>query len=161
MTFCITCNQPTPLAKKAKNGSYVRLYCSSKCVKTKYRLTHPTKDKESKLKWLQNNPEKRKESSATYQKKNKSYYAQYSSLYSRKRKLSQMKSLTEWDLFYMEEFYDIAQKRGLEVDHIVPLTHKNVCGLHVPWNLQMLTRSQNARKSNKLLDEDVVAIFKD
>jgi hypothetical protein len=33
-------------------------------------------------------------------------------------------------------------------DHIVPITHPDVCGLNVPWNLQVITRAQNAAKSN-------------
>jgi hypothetical protein len=35
-----------------------------------------------------------------------------------------------------------------EVDHIIPSNHELVCGLHVETNLQILTESENIKKSN-------------
>lgn len=41
------------------------------------------------------------------------------------------------------------------LDHIVPLTHPMVCGLNVPWNIQIITHAQNSRKGNRFNPEQL------
>ncbi len=50
--------------------------------------------------------------------------------------------------------YKEALDRGLSVDHIVPINHPDVCGLHVPWNMQLLTLEENVQKNNSLPPDD-------
>lgn len=50
---------------------------------------------------------------------------------------------------------DMTQATGIPhvVDHIIPLNHPRVCGLHVDWNLQVVTQRANDAKSNYFCPE--------
>ena len=41
-----------------------------------------------------------------------------------------------------------------EVDHIIPLVHDKVCGLHVRKNVQLLTRMQNRQKASRFNQDE-------
>lgn len=76
-----------------------------------------------------------------------------------KRRYAKMKRTPGWltieDYKQIELFYKIAsamtKQLGIKfhVDHIIPLQGKEVSGLHVPTNLQILSAEENIRKSNK------------
>ena len=73
-----------------------------------------------------------------------------------KKLLATPKWLTRQDnkqiqAFYLESVLK-SDQTGIphEVDHIVPLQGKTVSGLHVPWNLQVITMSENCKKNNIL-----------
>lgn len=53
-----------------------------------------------------------------------------------------------------DEARRLTRETGIEhvLDHIVPLVHPKVCGLTVPWNLQVMTRHRNGQKSNAFSD---------
>jgi hypothetical protein len=108
----------------------------------------------------------------TYEKANKDkiisyrkrHYQKYPEKYIikvAKRKACKLNATPNWltreDILQIEELFICARMFKLytgqeyHVDHIVPLQGENVCGLHVPWNLQVILASENLCKSNKLL----------
>lgn len=76
--------------------------------------------------------------------------ARYRALSAQKRQLSN----TVLSKKYRNEiliFYENCPETH-HVDHIVPINGETVCGLHVPWNLQYLTKAENLAKRNKYND---------
>ena len=49
----------------------------------------------------------------------------------------------------IREVYREARRRGLTVDHIVPLRGEGVCGLHVPWNMRLVDAVTNFAQGNR------------
>lgn len=70
----------------------------------------------------------------------------------RKRRLAQATIQCEKDKIVVAEMYIKARRLTLEtgiehcVDHIIPLAHKDVCGLHTAANLQIMTSKDNRKK---------------
>ncbi len=89
--------------------------------------------------------------------KMRAYYQQYSKANRAlcnarlaKYRTSKLQATPSWVNFSELQKIYLNCPKGMEVDHIIPLRGEKVCGLHVPWNLQYLTRSDNARKGNRL-----------
>ena len=77
-----------------------------------------------------------------------------------KRRASKRMAAPKWaDHKKIKEIYrervETEAKTGVRqhVDHIIPLQGKNVCGLHVEYNLRVIPAHINIKKSNKLLTD--------
>lgn len=72
--------------------------------------------------------------------------------------------MTQVELSKIRSLYKIARKISKdtkvrhEVDHIIPLRGKTVCGLHTIYNLRVITKVDNLKKGNTLF-EDIVCPY--
>jgi hypothetical protein len=65
------------------------------------------------------------------------------------RDRTQRQAMPPWaDREEILRIYLKAREEGMHVDHIVPLNHGLVCGLHNQFNLQLLPPAENIAKSN-------------
>lgn len=113
--------------------------------------------------YRQNNKEKLNAYERDYYKKNTEVVATRKNELKMRRKAATNNSTPGWlskdDISKMRSIYKmcrlISKKTGIqhEVDHIIPLISDVVSGLHVPWNLQIISKSENASKSNKLIED--------
>jgi hypothetical protein len=120
----------------------------------KTKAKNPNKYYESNKVWRQNNPDKSASYTCKYIAKNKGDRNLWTANYRSAKDARQPKWLNAGQLFEMESVYNYCaalRNVGLDyhVDHIVPLRGDNVSGLHVPWNLQVITGADNMSKGNR------------
>lgn len=165
--------------KRAKRAAYMREYHRKKMAsdptykermhKTagKWAANNPEKAKEVKRKSAEAHREKNRQRLAKYREENREKDLASKRAYNernphkvlancRKRQASKALATPSWaNLFFIEEAYHLAKVRSKvvgtkwEVDHIVPLRSKLVCGLHVEHNLAVVPRKLNQAKGNR------------
>ena len=122
-------SNPTYLDNQKKRRNTTEGRIKSNIYRKEYKIRNPEKVRLAKNLYRINNPDSRKGESQ---------------LRDRLIKLQQIK------LFFSKELKQIYKNcpEELQVDHIVPIIHPNICGLHVPWNMQYLTPFDNNSKNN-------------
>lgn len=102
--------------------------------------------------------EEKKAHKKNHKSANPDYYKALTSVRKRRHRSATPKWITADQKLAMRKLYLEAQRltkltgQRYVVDHIVPLINQDVCGMHVPWNLQIMTQEENLKKSNKMLD---------
>lgn len=142
--LCRKCSEIKPSSeffKQKKHRDGLQSYCKE-CARSYYR-NKTLNDEDFR--------QRRNLKSRKYRVENKDYFARKSAERKAFKLLATPSWLTEDHLTQISDMYKKCPE-GYEVDHIVPLRGKNVSGLHVPWNLQHLTKEENRRKSNAYSD---------
>jgi ribosomal protein L3 len=126
-----------------------------------YSAKHREEARKRAFLWYEmnkNNPEKMekfKENQRKYRAKTKDKHA---ARQAKRRSLKQKATplwLTQEQLRQIQTEYALSawcsevMNMKYHVDHIVPLKGKDVCGLHVPWNLQVIPAKTNLKKGNR------------
>lgn len=96
---------------------------------------------------------------------NPAYYNALTSVRKRRHREATPKWITAEQKLAMRKTYLAAMRltkisaERYVVDHIYPLISPVVCGLHVPWNLRVMTQAENLQKSNSLPPDDQALAF--
>ena len=126
--------------------------------KRKWSKNNKSKEIELKKQWQQNNKDYAKTIVANWKKDNISKLRYYAA----NRRAIKINATPSWlsaiHKAQIQEFYDLAIAKSVQtgieyhVDHIHPLNGNGFNGLHVPWNMQILSAKENISKGNKLLE---------
>jgi hypothetical protein len=161
MKTCLLCQKQKlftdfHLDKSRKDGHRSRCKECVSLYMENYYKQDKDKVKNRVYAWIENNRSRHNEKCARWVKNNRGKVNARTA----RRYASKKQATPEWitkdaDYSWMiNEAYDLALFRSKltgkpwEVDHIVPLRGKNVCGLHAPWNLQVVLQQENRKKSN-------------
>jgi len=161
MKYCKKCNTTLSLDKFGKDSNRtggISIYCKQCKNNTKRNWVIQNKEKAAEYdkQWQQQNKDKKAKNYKNWQVNNRAKVNSYNS-YRRALELQATpKWLTASHKLHIECRYSLAtmfsNNTGEQhhVDHIIPLNGKTVCGLHVPWNLQVITAKENLSKSNRV-----------
>lgn len=127
---------------------------------TEWRKRNLARSRASWQLWVSKNLERKRATSRLYNKRWKDKLRPYQALVCTLRQKRMRNRTPQWvDLDEMLSFYKEANRLTKDtgilhhVDHILPLVGKNFSGLNVPWNLQVITASENVQKYNKIPEE--------
>jgi hypothetical protein len=147
-------NRPSRAGSKT-SAEYWKVYYQSNKESLNQRYWTNPNTREYQLNRYRSDPDKFRKQHEEYRKSNLGKYAAKEA----KRRSTKFNATPHWltscQIKEVEAFYwlarDLKAISGQEyhVDHIVPLKGKKVCGLHVPWNLQVLPSDINLSKSNR------------
>ena len=117
-----------------------------------YAETHKEEAKTRIKKWSQENPERKRQNDKAWVAANKERAHSLKAKYRAARRQACPPWVDDEHMARIHEIYrlrrEISDRTGVvhEVDHIVPLQGKIVCGLHVWWNLRVIPREENNRR---------------
>ena len=155
---CVECLKVEWQQAAEKRADYFREYNKSEAGQQAKRKYYEA-NKENVIARAQARPdEDKRRYKKTHKVNNPDMYKEMTSLRRRRFRDATPKWLTENQKMEIRLKYRLAIELSRAtgerhaVDHIIPLHGESVCGLHVPWNLQVLTQKDNLAKYNRLVD---------